>query len=76
MNLCVCVCSTCFDRAKTNASILQGLKEDTKWSGQLLKACRDDYEAGRMGQPRLLHEVCIEEVRILSKLQRMDISNL
>ena len=67
-----------FARAKTNASILQGLKEDTKWSAQLLKACNDDHAAGRMSQPRLLHEVCLDEVRIFVELRlhRMSMSSV
>ena len=43
------------ERAETNAAVRKGLHEDTKWSAQLLQACHEDHEAGRMTQPRMLH---------------------
>ena len=46
---------------KTNEAVLKGLKEDTQWSGHLMQACLDDHEAGRMGMPRMLHEVSLEK---------------
>ena len=50
------------ERSKTNAAVIQGLKEDPKWSRHLLKSCLDDHKKGRMAMPRLSHEVILEQV--------------